>query len=395
MSGTAGETNDTGSSPNNAGQGSGGLPAIRPGPGGASLSAAPVAHPNFFAPIATLMSSIPTALEGQGPTGGAPRYVRIARLRSFLMPVRPQNEKLAKVIADGVGYFITGMAYVLKYALKLNDLLIQGDAGKALLETALKLAYKVTEDDFLNAIEDLNNNLLEGQTLKLGGPDGPMAQVGKNIKLAERYISFIPEPRDLEVIGQQLYSMMVIEWVAVPADKSAETKPVDMAKTGKLRLMLWALNKPFEPLDPGTSPDVMKITTLGQRRLWQPDAAKLPASSMGEWQGPEANSVAETIFETRFGDAPASPDVRELQVLLKAYGYPLTAAADGVFDAATATGVAQFQKLNGLAVNGEVDLPTVNQLFHLRYDPDQAKGRMRRAKRYSATELGDFKWPKP
>lgn len=361
--------------------------------GDGEIPATTVAHPNFFTPVAELMRSIPTALEGQGPAGGAPRYVRIARLRPFLKPIRPQDEKLASAMATGVGYFITGMAYVMKYALKLNDLLIQGDAGKALVETALKLAKTVTEPTFLNTIEDLNSNLLEGPSLNLAEP---MAPVGKIIGDVEKYISFIPEPRDLDIIGQQLYSMMVIEWAAAPiadADKKAETTPVDMAKTGKLRLLLWALNKPFEPLDPGVVPDVKGIVSLGQRRLWRTEAANLPARSMGTWKGPEADSEVETVFDTRFTDGTATGDIRELQRLLTAYGYPLAGAAEGIFDQTTETGVALFQTLNGLTVNGVVDLPTVNQLFHLRYDPDQAKGRLRMAKRYNADDVKNFKWP--
>jgi hypothetical protein len=393
MSDTTDKTQDTGPVPDQTAAGRAIVPVPPQGAGGAGVPAITVAHPNFFTPVAELMRSIPTALEGQGPTGGAPRYVRIARLRPFLKPVRPQDEKLASVMASGVGYFITGMAYVMKYALKLNDLLIQGDAGKALVETALKLAKTVTEPTFLNTIEDLNSNLLEGPTLNLAEP---MAPVGKIIGDVEKYISFIPEPRDLEIIGQQLYSMMVIEWASAPttdADKKDEATPVDMAKTGKLRLLLWALNKPFEPLDPGAAPDVKGIVALGQRRLWRTEAANLPGRSMGTWKGQEPGSVVETIFDTRFTDASVNVDIRELQTLLKAYGYPLEGTKDGVLDDATERGVALFQTMNGLPVNGAVDLPTVNQLFHLRYDPDQAKGGLRMAKRYNADDVKNFAWP--
>lgn len=358
------------------------------------LQAITTEHPNFFAPVAELMRSIPTSLEGQGPTGGAPRYVRIARLRPFLKPARPQDEKLASVMATGVGYFIKGMAYVMKYALKLHDLLIQGDAGKALVETALKLGKTVTEPTFLNTIEDLNANMLEGPPLDLAGT---MQPVGKIIDDVGKYISFIPEPRDLDVIGQQIYSMMVIEWASAPttdAERKAETTPIDMVKSGKLRLLLWALNKPFEPLDPGVSPDVNGIVALGQRRLWRTATANLADRSMGMWTAPEPDSVAETIFDTRFTDGAANTDIRELQRLLTAYGYPLEGVVDGTFDTATEKGLAQFQWINGLKldgkVNGKLDLPTVNQLFHLRYDPDQAKGGLRMAKRFNETDLNGF-----
>ena len=349
------------------------------------------AHPNFFKPVAELMRSIPASLEAQGPSGGAPRYVRVARLRDFLIPVAAKDEKLADVMSKGVGYFIMGMAYVLKYTLKLQDLLKQGDAGKALVETALLFAKTVTTAEFLSTLEELNDNILEGPFPKL---QEPMARVSENITKVEKYIGFIPEPRDLEVIGQQLYKMMVIEWTAAPAaeaDKTVETAPVDMAKTGKLRLMLWALNKPFTPLDTGMAPDVTTIKTLGQRRLWSPAAPeKLPGKSLGSWTGQEAGSEAETIFETSFTGERAGADILELKQLLAAYGYPIVDEKSGTFDAATVKAVKQFQKMNGLTVNGEVDLPTVNQLFHLRYDPDQAKGGLRKAKRYNAEAVKDI-----
>lgn len=353
---------------------------------GAVVPAGEAAHPNFFAPIAVLMNSIPASLEAQGPSGGAPRYVRVARLREFLIPVAAKDEKLAGMIANGTGYFIQGMAYVMKYTLKLQDLLVQGDAGKALLETALLFAKKVTEPEFLSAIQDLNDALLEGPPLAL---EEPMGMVRTNIGKVEKYIGFIPEPRDLDVIGQQLYKMLVIEWAAAPTTAADNTPGVvvDMTKTGKLRLMLWALNRPFEPLDTGEA-DVRYLKTLGQRRLrTATTAAPLALSSTGSWT-PDAGGDAEIIFKTTFETKGA--DIVELQKLLLAYGYPLEGKEDGGFDAVTVKAVKQFQKMNGLMVNGEVDLPTVNQLFHLRYDPDQAKGGLRKAKRYNAEAVKDI-----
>lgn len=341
-------------------------------------------HPNFFAPVAELMRSIPAALEAQGPTGGAPRYVRIARLRRFLKPVAPKDEKLAAAMSTGVEYFITGMAYVMKYTLKLQDLLVQGDAGKALVETALAFAETVTKKDFLDSIEDLNNNLLEGSSL---GLKDSMTSVGGHIDDVKKYVSYIPEPHDLEVIGQQLYRMMVIEWTAAPTAAGKAAEPalvVDMTKTGKLRLLLWALNKPFKPLDTGASPDVTDIKILGRRPLWSPTTAKkLPEFIKGQWKGPEQDSELEDIFDTPSTGEDATADIRELQNLLKAYGYPLD-VVNGSFDAVTKNAVKEFQRVNLLKETGEVDLPTVNQLFHLRYDPDQAKGGLRKAKRYVA-----------
>lgn len=357
-----------------------------------TLPAETTSHPNFFNPIAELMSSIPASLEAQAVPGGAPRYIRIARLRPFLAPQAEKNEPIAGAIAEGVGYFITGMLYVQKYSLKLQDLLIQGDAGKALIETALALANTVTEKRFLDSIDVLNRDMLGGTSLNLSGA-GPMDTVRTSIGTVEKYINFIPDPADLDAVGMQLYRMLVIEWGDSPAAaaRKSETAPVDMTKTGKLRLLMWALNRPYAPLYNAGGANPPDVRALGMRRLWQADAAALPQKSRGTWQGAEAEQKLDPVFEASFKEPAA--DITELQDLLRAYGYPLETSASGVFGKETAAALAQFQKMNALEVSGELDLPTVNQLFHLRYDPDPSKGRLRKAVRFNKESLRDFSWP--
>ena len=372
-------------------------PAAPPaGAPGTALATTQPAHPNVFAPIVELMRSIPDSLEAPNAPGGAPRYVRIARLRPFLKPAKPADEKVAGVMADGVGYFIQGMGYILKYGLKLQDLLIQGDAGKALFETASALVKTVTQEEFLKTIVELNTTMLDNSSLSLDGLKNTMAPVASGIDTVNKYVGFIPEPRDLDMIGQQLYRMLVIEMVAAPgtdADLTKETTAIDMQKTGKLRLIHWALNRPFKPIDSGATTD-MQITTLGQRRLRKTAATNLPKAAMGTWKDADGN--VETVFQYAFANATATTDISELQALLKGFGYPLTGAVDGTFDDATEKGLAQFQSVNGLTVNGQLDLATLNQLLHLHYDPDPKKGRMRMAKRYDeqALTMANFVWPK-
>ncbi|MFZ4405744.1 MAG: peptidoglycan-binding domain-containing protein [Paracraurococcus sp.] len=363
---------------------------------GTALATTQPAHPNVFAPIVELMRSIPDSLEAPNAPGGAPRYVRIARLRPFLKPAKPADEKVAGVMADGVGYFIQGMGYILKYGLKLQDLLIQGDAGQALFETASALVKTVTQEEFLKTIVELNTTMLDNSSLSLDGLKNTMAPVASGIDTVNKYVGFIPEPRDLDMIGQQLYRMLVIEMVAAPgtdADLGKETMAIDMVKTGKLRLIHWALNRPFKPIDSGATTD-MQITTLGQRRLRKTAATNLPKAAMGTWKDADGN--VETVFQYAFANATATTDISELQALLKGFGYPLTGAVDGSFDDATEKGLAQFQSINGLPVNGQLDVATLNQLLHLHYDPDPKKGRMRMAKRYDeqALTLANFVWPK-
>src|SRR3954447_22641739 len=105
-------------------------------------------HPNPFRAIALLMKSIADSLENPSSTGRPPRYVRVARLRNFLVPVVPTDETVAKAIAEGVRYFITAMGFIQKYSLKAEALLTQGDAGKALFETAADLLDTVADPEF-------------------------------------------------------------------------------------------------------------------------------------------------------------------------------------------------------------------------------------------------------
>src|SRR4051812_45445421 len=109
-------------------------------------------HPNPFRAIALLMKSIADSLENPSSTGRPPRYVRVARLRNFLVPVVPTDETVAKAIAEGVRYFITAMGFIQKYSLKAEALLTQGDAGKALFETAADLLDTVADPEFFNSL---------------------------------------------------------------------------------------------------------------------------------------------------------------------------------------------------------------------------------------------------
>ena len=375
-----------------------GAPATGTGTGigtGNVVIVPPKPRPNPFAPIATLMRSMPSSLEATKSGSTVPRYVRIAKLRNYLKPVKAEDEKVAKAMASSVGYFITAMAYVMKYSLKLQDLTEQVDAGKAMLETSLDLVETVTNRDFLASIALLEDDVI-GSGMDVAAVQKAMAPVNEGLDAARRIIELVTEPQDLDVIGQHLYRMLVIEWVdapTTPTELAAETAPIDIAKTGKLRLLLWALGKPYAPLDGGAGSDVAGgVSVLGLRRLRR-GATTQAVSSVGTWKDPSPGGTEVNIFECAFKDATAGADIRELQAVLKAFGYPLTGAVDGIYDEPTALGVGQFQHLNDLPVTGAVDEATVNQLMHLRYDPVPTKGRMCRAKSYDESKLAGFTLP--
>lgn len=362
----------------------GGLPAV------VTLPAPAVAasHPNPFRAIALLMRTIADSMENPNAAGRPPRYVRIARLRSFLTPVAPKDETVAKAIGTGVGYFVLGMGYIQKYSLKAEALLTQGDAGKALFETAADLLDTVADPEFFNAI----STVVDGPRMD----SSPLAPMRGVISDARRIVGRIPEPEDLGIIGAQIYRLMAVEQLPVPAGGTlapTETAHIDMTRTGKLRLMLWALNKPFRPIE--TGPVDSEVTTFGMRRLRQGTADQQSRLSRGTWTG--ADGEVETVFETSFAAPTATPpgvggaDVRELKTLLKNLGYfDAATVVDDAFDDQTTLRLRQFQHVNGLKVTGLLDNPTVNGLLNLSYHPDPQKGGMRLARPFNPAALNGF-----
>ncbi len=260
-------------------------------------------------------------------------------------------------------------AYMLKFGLKLEELLEQGDAGKALFETASELVLKAGDDEFLESLKAINDEIVRGPSVDIGA----LKAVRGPVATAQRFVSYIPEPADFRVIEEQLYALLAVRFAPTPAaDWPTEVAAVDVAASGKLRMLVWALDRePLAPVDAnGTD---LELRWLGARRLWNPDsfAKPLPARSRGSWTSAEGRE--EILWDKEFPEAGGGPDVAELNALLKALGYFAGSAkadsAMGKFDAATETALKRFQRENRLEETGRMDdNRTANLLVNLRWD---------------------------
>ncbi|TJZ64259.1 peptidoglycan-binding domain-containing protein [Chitiniphilus eburneus] len=322
---------------------------------------------NPFRALALLLEAVRVSLEASKAPNKAPRWVRIVRVRDF------KEDTIASVVTTMAGGLVTALGYMQRFALDATDLLIQGDAAKALVEVSAEFVKKATSKEFINALE-----LAIGQEPSADSPIGSVAGVVDQIvKIADK----VPEPEDLEVIGRELYKLLAID--LKPADDAVDattTDHIEIDTTGKLRLLQWGLGTTFkvQNFGKGATPSEAVLTALGSRRVWQADNASLPQRSLGKW-GDEANQ--ETVFELLFNGDKAGVDIAEANTILDGLGYPVPTGLDRkVFSDKFTERLKSFQTINGLEANGKLDKATLNRLLHL----DTETQSLKRAKRYKA-----------
>lgn len=323
-------------------------------------------HTNPFKAIALLLQSVRQSLEGIKHTGQAPRWVRIARIRGY----QGETDYISKAVIPAVD---KGLAYAILYlghlTLMARDLLFQADAAKALVEVSGEMLKTVTTEEFTKSLADV-----VGQKAVAN----PLGFAGGAIDTVISFVDKIPEPADLDLIGKELYSLLCVE--QLPLDEvglgRASESHLNIAASGKLRLLQMALNKPITIRGLGKDKTgEQDITFLGGRRVWQ--AGELPVKVLGQWG---EGSETETIYEFSF----LGQDIEEANNLLEKLGYVEPAVADKkAFDNAMACRLRRFQKLNDLAVTGKLDNPTLNRLMHLNFDSKS----LERAKPFDATQL--------
>lgn len=259
--------------------------------------------------------------------------------------------------------------------LKLEELLVQTDAGKALLEVSIDLLRAATDDNFIAGVKNLVGQDPSGNPA--GGVNDVLTQIKDKLK-------YIPEPEDVRRLGHELYRLLCLEQLRVPRAGGSldvdETKVptagtyVDTARTGKLRLLQWGYDNTLKvyglKTKDATQTTDVPLGRLGARWLWAPtDPAKLPTKAFAKWSMDEKTY---TLYEFVYGaavSAPASPsDLEEVHSLLEALGYTdLTIAADDrkKFTAKLGSLLQKFQHINGLPKTGELDNGTLNRLLNL------------------------------
>lgn len=337
--------------------------AVAPAPApGAVVPAADRANP--FVAVGQLLSAVRSSLEASKRPDQAARWVRIARVRQFADPKTGDADAIAKGVMKAMDVVTLAISYLQRFTLDATDLLIQGDAAKALVEVSADLVKQATSKEFINALE-----LAVGQEPSAGSPISGVADIiDKIVAIADK----VPDPEDLKVIGTQLYGLLAIEQLASGAVDDKTTAHVDIARTGKLRLLHWGFWQAFKLQNLGKGQAAIDVYTLGARRMGDGGAAKLPLRAIGTVGEPGS---VETVYDLSFQDAGAGKDIAEANAILTALGYGAKyPVADAKALAADfATRLRAFQKINDLPVSGKLDNPTVNRLMHLDYDAKNLK----------------------
>jgi Putative peptidoglycan binding domain len=359
------------------------VPAVQGASPGTALVPAPPPRVNPFRAVALLMQAVSDSLEAANRPGAARRWVRIVRVRDYLQG--DDKGIIAQGVDKGVTAFIEGISYVQRFTMLAYDLLRQGDAVKALFEVSADFIDKVADPEFINSI----TSVVDGPQVSTS--DNPLAVIKTVTGEARKYVDKVPEPEDLDLIGLQLYRMLVVVQLPPEAEDADHSKlkasntHIDLQLTGKLRLLHWGLGHSFTVREVVKGKDI-GVTSLGARRIWKTaDVAAQPQHSRGEWRDPSITNSDDIAFDFDFTtDANKSKDLDEVREILKALGY--SAGTGPGFDDALSLALQEFQVINLLKQTGELDNATINQLMHLKYDSDPTKGGLRRARPYSQSQ---------
>ena len=325
---------------------------------------------NPFQTIAQLLRSLRESLEGTKRPGQAPRWVRIARIRAY----RGDTDFISKAVIPAVDKALAFTVLYLAYlTLQARDLLYQADSAKALIETSGEMLQVVTTEEFTQAL---------AEAVDQKGVVNPLREARGVIDNVTTFVDKVPDPADLEVISRELYGLLCLEQLPLDEAGLDATREVhlNLETSGKIRLLQMALNNPVRIRGLGKSKQgEQELAFLGTRRIWPAAAADLPGKAIGRW----GKDPVETIYEFEL----AGEDIAEANGLLEKLGYVEPAVTDAkVFDDTLQRRLRRFQKLNGLAITGQLDNPTLNGLQHLNH----ASKSLQRAQSFDADALKDF-----
>ncbi len=377
----------------------------------------PDEHINAFTAIAIMLKQMRSDLEGVKRTGQLPRWMRVARVREF-KGAGAMNMIASKGVIPITGGFLKVIGFLAELTLKAQELLIQADGGKALLEVGAGMIKTVASDPFFEAVTE---------TVGIEHPGAnPLKPIGPIVDTAMGIVDKIPEPEDVEVIAKEIYLLLGIEQLELPLNDQGtvlpnkilptETEHLDVNLTGKVRLMGWAIDKsiPFHGLSGG-----IKVARLGSRRVWESAEANLPQITSLMWPHEEdkikilefdyrektrtvaggANTSNSSNTSNTSGTSgtsgnakpevvePVLNDIEEANAILTKLEYPMGGITDeSVFNPAFVRRLRKFQKMNKIFVNGQLDNTTINLLMNLDFEKKQLK----RAKKYDAAYLEGF-----
>lgn len=356
-----------------------------------------VENPNsVFELLAYILFRVRVSLEEGGGSGGAPRWIRIARAREF------KEDTIGGIVAGSMDGFTTVLSTMAEIVLDLKELLKQTDAMVAILEATMDLLSAAADEKFQAGIMALINDV------KKKGGGSPSQETGipalktfnDIIKQAKDYTGMIPTPEDLDVLAHQLYLLLCVVQLPLPKDDAErakakdETLHLDVVRSGKAHLMTYAFERSFTVLDVGdTGEDASKMNLwrLGARRVWNTgsDKTKLPSLSRYIFEATKDKILEFTypldtakLSEKDKADDAKRPeadrrkeDIAEVRRILTYLGYDKllkdgkdSSSDKNAFDNNLSGMLLGFQYTNDLAPTAELDNPTLNLLWNLDYD---------------------------
>ncbi|MCG8422773.1 MAG: peptidoglycan-binding protein [Proteobacteria bacterium] len=330
---------------------------------------------NPFQLIAYLLFKVRHSLEDIDEPGRPPRWVRIARARQ----AQGESDYIGRGVKAGIDGFSTALSYMIELTLDIREILVQTDAGKALVEVSADLIKAATDDNFVNGVR-----ALVGQA----PGSNPLSGVGATIDDIKKYIDYIPDPEDVAGMGHELYRLMCIEQLPFPRNpagdintgeiSAATSEHLNVDSTGKVRLMQWAFSSdtPVYGLGSKEQPESEEhaIFRLGSRRTWQTATDQLPGTTVvtREISG-ATETMVEFFFDSREDDADKrTVDLVEVHTLLEKLGYGEPALSGDAerksFSDKLTQRLRRFQIVNDLPKSGELDNATLNRMLHLDFD---------------------------
>lgn len=352
---------------------------------------------NIFDAIAYLLYEMRHSIE-QERGGRPPRWLRMARAKD----AQGEADVIGKGVKIAVEGFINAVSWMSELVLDIEELLVQTDAAKALLETSTKFIETATGPDFKAGLEALTGASLDSNVV---------SAINNSMQSVNQVLDYIPEPEDVAGISHELYRLLALEqWPLPPRSNESilqvtdgSTGPDDHIRlgvsdrTGKLRLLQWAFGLEYTihglgPLENPESEKAEGIVRLGARRLAS-SMSPLAASSRAVWTRTEKDFE---IFQFSYGSAPDdTKDIQEAHQVLDLLGYyyypttgdPVTPsnASDPMKKSVEELErrLERFQEVNDIAVTGQLDNETLNRLFNL----DYGRKSLTRAKPFDASAI--------
>jgi hypothetical protein len=331
--------------------------------------------------MAYVLFQVRHALEDLEEVGRPPRWIRVAR------GAPEKAAPLGTIVSLAVDGIAETVSLLAELTLKIEELLYQTDAAKAIGEVVLRMIEAMTDKNFQDGV----NNLAGSSALT--SVKGAMDTINSAATQAEKYLKYIPEPEDVHGLGHELYRMLCIVQSPMPrtADNLIKTDAPELRGsqhvvqefTGKVRLMAWSYGHDIKTHGLGADRKGEKpLAKLGSRRLYMTASrTELPGKSTVTWTKDETSV---TVFDFSYG---GDEDVKELVELLQRHGYntPPMQAQSSFLTPDIRENLMRFQFINELPITGELDNHTLNRLLHL----DFARKNLRRVKPFTDAKPWD------